>query len=68
VTGASPSRRPATEAEHLHTHDGTEVVVAPLVTGADEDELFEAFRAGVAAGEGYPQDPARPLDDAEIRE
>ncbi len=33
----------------------------------DETALFAMFRSVVAAGEGYPQDPAVPLDDEEIR-
>jgi GNAT superfamily N-acetyltransferase len=42
------------------TATGLEVVVRPTEP-ADHAELLELFRAVVAAGEGYPQDPAEPV-------
>lgn len=49
--------------ERLVTASGLVVDVAPT-TEADHDELLALFRAIVAAGEGYPQDPAAPVTAA----
>ena len=48
------------------TSTDLEVRLRPL-RPSDEPALFGLFRAVVAAGEGYPQDPAVPLHDDEIR-
>ena len=45
--------------EH-RTRTGLPVSLA-AATDADHDELLELFRAVVAAGDGYPQDPAVPV-------
>jgi ribosomal protein S18 acetylase RimI-like enzyme len=48
-----------TSGEH-RTSSGLVVSVAPT-TVADHDELHRLFARVVAAGEGYPQDPALPV-------
>jgi len=42
--------------------DGSTASIAPT-TDADRPELLALFRAIVAAGEGYPQDPQDPVSD-----
>ena len=61
MSGAGESRP-----ELRPTSTGLEVRLRPL-RPSDEPALFGLFRAVVAAGEGYPQDPAVPLRDDEIR-
>jgi len=46
--------------ERLVTATGLVIDVGPTVE-ADHDELLTLFRAIVAAGEGYPQDPTEPV-------
>lgn len=48
------------QASRVRTAQGLELAVAPAGAG-DSAELYEAFAAVVAAGEGYPQDPDEPL-------
>jgi len=48
------------------TATGLEVHLRDLQP-VDEPSVFAMFRAVVAAGEGYPQDPALTLGDEEIR-
>jgi len=48
----------------VRTRTGVEVVISPAGPG-DRDELYAAFSAVVAAGEGYPQAPG-PLAVAEF--
>ena len=58
-----PGRDPATP---LRTAAGLELAVAEAGPG-DHDELYAAFAAVVAAGEGYPQ-PVGPLAVADFEE
>lgn len=46
--------------ERLVTATGLVIDVGPT-TEADHEELLTLFRTIVAAGEGYPQDPAEPV-------
>jgi GNAT superfamily N-acetyltransferase len=48
---------------HIRTEQGLELDVADAGP-ADTAELFDAFAAVVAAGEGYPQAPDQPLTAA----
>ena len=49
--------------ERLVTASGLIIDVGPTAE-ADHDELLALFRSIVAAGEGYPQDPAQPVTPA----
>jgi GNAT superfamily N-acetyltransferase len=51
--------------ERRTTASGTVVDLAPF-TDADHDELLALLRAVVAAGEGYPQHPDRPVTDGDL--
>lgn len=46
--------------DHVVTTGGVALAIA-LATDADHGELLDLFRAIVAAGEGYPQDPDEPV-------
>jgi ribosomal protein S18 acetylase RimI-like enzyme len=49
----------------MRTRTGLELDLRP-VTPADHDELHRLFTAVVAAGEGYPQHPDRPVPFADF--